>query len=101
MNSKSSKHLIAAAAFVITGSVCAQESEQSVNVIVDNPPPHVANQVKEKAKQGSTELRRFVNRTRMIHELDYGSIVLDDSPTAIANREADAKVAARPAEPSK
>ena len=79
----------------------AQEPRQPVSVNVDGLPPHVANQVKEKAKQGSTELRRFVNRTRMIHELNYGSIVQDDSQAAIAKKDAETKMAARPEEPRK
>jgi hypothetical protein len=100
MNSNISKHLLAAAAFAITGSVCAQQPEQPVKVNIDGLPPHVSNQVKEKASQGPTELRRFVNRTRMIHELNYNSLVQEDSPTAIAKKD-ETKMAARPAEPSK
>ncbi len=56
--------------------------------------------MKEKAKEGPTELRRLLNRTRMIHELNYGSNVQDDSPTAIARKD-ETKMASRPPEPSK
>ena len=65
MNLKSNHCLLATAAFVITGSVFAQEPEQPVNVDVEGLPSHVAGKVQDKAKQGPTELRRFVNRTRI------------------------------------
>ena len=55
--------------------------------------------LKEKAKQGSTELRRFVNRTRMIHELHYGSLVQEELPAAIAKKDEDSKMAARQERP--
>lgn len=99
MNSKFSKHLLAASALVITGSVCAQQPEQPVSVNVERLPSFVANQVKEKAKQGPTELRLFVNRTRMIYELHYGSLVRDESPTPIAKKDEGAKMAARQERP--
>ena len=95
MNIRPTKHLLAAAAFAITGSVCAQEPEQAVKVNVDGLAPNVANQIREKAKQGPTELRLYLNRTRMIHQVDFGSIAQEQSPSAIARKDADAKMAAR------
>ena len=101
MKIKPSKALLAAVAFAISGSVCAQEIEQPVNVNVDGLPAHVAARVKEKAKQGPTELRLYLDRTRAVHQLHYGSIAREDSLEAIAKRETDARIAVRLEEPRK
>lgn len=101
MKTKSMQHILAAAAFAFTGAASAQEAETPVNVSVEGLPPHVAQKVTEAAKQGSTELRRYINRTRMINELNYNAIARDDESTAIAKQGSGEKVAVKGEDKSK
>jgi hypothetical protein len=87
MKTNLTKHLVTAAAFAFSGSVCAQESGQPVAVKVDGLPRHVAERVQEKARQGPAALRQYVQRTRMIHELHYGSLIRSEVPAALAKAE--------------
>lgn len=93
MTIKCTKHILAAAALAFTGSVFAQD-EQPVTVNTDGLSATLAEKVKEKAQQGPTELRRFVERTRMIYGMHYGSIVEENTPSAIARSDKAEKVAA-------
>jgi hypothetical protein len=93
MNVKNRKTLLAVAALALSSTVWAQQPEQPVRVKVDGLPPHIANEVKEKAQQGPTELRRYIERTRMIHELNYNSLVLEEPSAALAKKDSDAKMA--------
>lgn len=84
MNVRTSQRVIVAAALFASGSALAQQAEQPVRVKVDGLPQHVAAQVKDKALQGRDDLRRFIERTRFIYELNYGALAVDDSPASIA-----------------
>ena len=50
-------------------------------------PPHVAAKVKEKAAQGPTALRRYVDTTRMVNALDFRSILREEASPTMARNE--------------
>jgi hypothetical protein len=56
------------------GAAFAQH-EPPVAVKTGGMPTHVAAKVKEKAAEGTTALRRYVNSTRMVNQLDFRSII--------------------------
>jgi hypothetical protein len=58
-----------------TGAAWAQQAvEPPVAVRTDGLPPHVAARVTEKARQGITELRRYVWISRGVNQLDLRSL---------------------------
>ena len=56
----------------------ADEAAPPVAVKVDGLSPFVAIAVQDKARQGITELRRYVERTRMIHALYLPDLIRPD-----------------------
>lgn len=78
---------LAALSFVPLGlsGAFAQEA-MPVAVKTDRLAPHVALAVQDKARQGVDELRRYVERTRMIHALYLPGLVQEeDGTTIVAN----------------
>jgi len=68
---------IAAALATLATGAFAQEA-QRVAVKTDGLSPFVAKAIDEKAAQGVDELRRYVERTRMIHGLYIPDLVRED-----------------------
>jgi hypothetical protein len=66
-----------AVAFTMTlvGVAVAQEIEDPVVVKTRGLAPHVAIKVEAEAARGITALRRYVERTRGIHNLHLGSLI--------------------------
>ena len=75
MNANFSKQIVAMFLVSFAGAAYAQQPESSVAVKTDGMPPHVAAKVSEKAAQGATALRRYVNNTRLVNGLHFASIV--------------------------
>lgn len=82
MNTNFTKSIVIMTLVCFAGVAHAQqqreERELPVAVKTDGMPSFMAEKVKEKAAQGSTELRRYVDRTRMVHSIDFRSILRDD-----------------------
>ena len=76
MNAKLSKMLVLALLVSFAGVAKAQQ-EAPVAVKTDGLPMNVAAKVKEKAAEGTSALRRYVNNTRMVNQLDFRSIIQD------------------------
>jgi hypothetical protein len=93
------KWIITAVALAASGTAWAQEPEAPVSVNVEGLPAHVAKQVKEKAAQGPTALRRYINNTRMVNELHYWSVVKTEAPVVAAQEQQPQQVAARAGAP--
>jgi hypothetical protein len=91
-----SKLMVAAAAFVVSTSAFAQEAEKPVTVKTDGLPDHVRARIEEKAQKGLTELTRYVNSTRHIHNLRVEFIVKPEDASTTAKVSAEpSKVAER------
>jgi hypothetical protein len=70
--------LIAASAFLSIATAASAQEPQRVAVKTAGLSPFVAKAVEEKAAQGVGELRRYVERTRMIRGLYIPDIVRED-----------------------
>lgn len=70
--------LVAASAFLSLATVASAQEPQRVAVKTAGLSPFVAKAVEEKAAQGVGELRRYVERTRMIHGLYIPDIVREE-----------------------
>lgn len=70
--------VLAAAALAFAGSSAAQYAERPIAVNVDGLAPHVAKRILEKARLGPTQLRLYLQRTRMIHGIHWTDVVRDD-----------------------
>jgi hypothetical protein len=60
--------------------------------------PRLAERIREKAQQGPEALRRFIDRTRYIHMLDYAEVAgawYDEKSTYFARRDEPRKLACR------
>ena len=68
---------VAAAALLFAGQAVAR-TDSPVPVNLKGLAPHVAKRVAEKAREGSTALRRYLERTRMIHGLHWSDVVRED-----------------------
>lgn len=81
MNANFTKSIVVMTLVCFAGGAHAQQprEESPVAVRTDGMPPFIAEKVKEKAAQGSTELRRYVDRTRMVHSIDFRSILREDA----------------------
>jgi hypothetical protein len=66
-------------------SALADEGPAPVSVKVDRLSPRVATAVQEKARLGVDELRRYVERTRMIHALYLPDLVQEGDGTMVAS----------------
>lgn len=73
--------------FLLAGACMASEPEPPVSVNVQGLPTHVANQIRQHAAKGHTELRRYLERTRMIHLLRIEYIVRETPAGAAAKGE--------------
>lgn len=81
-------HRLAVLAFAPFGLALAQAREVvPVAVKTDNLAPHVAVAVQQKARQGVDELRRYVERTRMIHALYLPGLVQEEDGAVVAANE--------------
>lgn len=69
---------------LLAGACMAADPEPPVAVNVQGLPQHVADPIREHAAKGLTELRRYLERTRMIHLLRIEYIVRTNEETAIA-----------------
>ena len=85
MNIKRTSSAIALAALVFAGNALAKP-EPPVTVDTSGLPPHVAKRVEEKARLGMTQLRLYMQRTRMIHGLYFARVIRDDSPAPARGR---------------
>lgn len=83
MNANFTKSIVVMTLVCFAGVAHAQQQreqqEPPVAVKTDGMPPFMAGKVKEKAAQGATELRRYVDRTRMVHSIDFRSILREDA----------------------
>jgi hypothetical protein len=70
---------------LVAGACMASEPEPPVAVNVQGLPQHVADPIRAHAAKGLTELRRYLERTRMIHLLRIEYIVRTGPETALAN----------------
>lgn len=73
----------------IAGVAFAQET-QRVAVKTAGLSPFVAKSVEEKAAMGVDELRRYVERTRMVHGLYIPDLVREEDPAAVEQAKAPA-----------
>lgn len=87
MNTKLTKQLVAMFLVSLAGTTHADQTEPAVAVKTEGMPPHVAEKVREKAAQGSTALRRYVDSTRMINALDFRSILREEASPGMARNE--------------
>lgn len=79
MNTRSlALRLATAAAFATLATGAFAQEPQRVAVKTANLSPFVARAIEEKAAQGAGELRRYVERTRMIHGLYIPDLVRED-----------------------
>ena len=88
------KCALAAAAAAVAGAAQAADPSDAVNVDqyqpiyvrTDGLPTAVAKRVEEAAQQGLQPLRRYVQRTKFIHQLDLISLLMtrDQAQIAIA-----------------
>ena len=72
--------LAAAAAFSILATGAFAQDATRLAVKTDGLAPFVARNVEAKAAQGVGELRRYVERTRMIHGLHLPDLVREEEP---------------------
>lgn len=68
----------------LAGAANAQQPEPAVAVRSDGLPPRVAAKVREKAAEGPTALRRYVELTRMVSALDFRSLLRESSSSNLA-----------------
>jgi len=85
MKTRFMNRLRVAALSVLATSAVAQDAEPPVAVATDGLADHVRARVEEKAQQGITELRRYLDRTRHIHGLRVELVVKPDQSEAAAN----------------
>ena len=79
MNTRSlALRLATAAAFATLATGAFAQEPQRIAVKTANLSPFVARAIEEKAAQGAGELRRYVERTRMIHGLYIPDLVRED-----------------------
>ena len=79
MNTRSlALRLATAAAFATLATGALAQEPQRIAVKTANLTPFVARTVEEKAAQGAGELRRYVERTRMIHGLYIPDLVREE-----------------------
>jgi len=64
-----------AALSVAATSAVAQEAETPVAVNIEGMPDHLRARIEEKAQQGVTELRRYLDSTKHIHGLRVELVV--------------------------
>lgn len=93
------KKRTASAAFLIlaslTGAAWAQQGTDSpVAVRTQGLPSHVAARVEEKAAQGITALRQYVWISRAVNQLDLRSLLREEAPPQVAQRDEPPTVAA-------
>ena len=90
------KCALAAAAALLAGAAGAQQPEaatlnpfQPIYVRTDGLPQAVARRVEEEAQKGLQPLRRYVQRTKFIHQLDLISLLMtrDQLRTALLQDE--------------
>ena len=83
MNANFTKSIVVMTLVCFAGVAHAQqqpsEQEPPVAVKTEGMPSFMADKLKEKAAQGSTELRRYIDRTRMVHSIDFRSILREDA----------------------
>lgn len=79
--------------FLLAGACMASEPEPPVAVNVQGLPTHVANQIREHAAKGHTELRRYLERTRMIHLIRIEYVVRQDERANAAQPKTEVMVA--------
>jgi len=89
------KCLLVAAAVATAGTVNAQQKETiridentPVYVRVDGLPQHVAKQVERAAAKGLDPLKKYVQRTKFIHQLDLVALLMTPEQARIASRDA-------------
>jgi len=94
MSNNITKHLVVMFLVSFAGAAHAErETEPPVAVKTEGLPIHVARKVKEKAAEGVTALRRYVNNTRMVNGLEIRSIVREQaSPDMALNAKAEPAV---------
>jgi hypothetical protein len=92
MKTNFTKSVLVAVLFATALSAAAQEAEPPITVITEGLPDHVRARVEEKAQQGHTALRRYLQSTRHIHNLRMEVIVKPDDGAATV-----AKVSKEPA----
>ena len=79
MNTRSlALRLATAAAFATLATGAFAQEPQRIAVKTANLSPFVARAIEEKAAQGAGELRRYVERTRMIHGLYIPDLVREE-----------------------
>ena len=84
---------------LLSGACMASEPEAPVAVNVAGMPTHVADRIRDHAAKGQTALLRYLDRTRMIHQLRIEDVVRRErvlaaeveAPVTVATAEAKAK----------
>jgi hypothetical protein len=79
----------------MTGTAIAQQKVMDDNVAntpvyvrVDGLPAHVATQLERNAAKGLEPLRKYVQRTKFIHQLDLVALLMTPEQARIASRDA-------------
>ena len=78
MKSRFMNRLRIAAISVAATSAVAQDAEPPVAVTTEGMPDHLRARVEEKAQNGITELRRYLDSTKHIHGLRVELVVKAD-----------------------
>ena len=71
-----------------------EQRETPVPIDTQKVPPYLAERVKEKAQQGPTALRRFLNNTRTTNDLYFWDLVKESPPTSQARKDSPKQVVA-------
>ena len=79
----------------MAGAAWAQQGQESpVAVRTNGLPTHVAARVEQKAAQGITALRQYVWISRTVNQLDLRSLLREEAPEQVAERDEPPTVAA-------
>ena len=77
----------------------AQQADDPVSIRTQGLTPSLAARLIEKGQQGITALTQYINRTRMIHQLNIYDVVQNDDKKLLAQQPAPEQVATVEAKP--
>ena len=84
MNANAARAILAVALVALATIARADETEPPVAVNVEGLRPQVAERVRAHAAQGETALRRYLERTRHIHEVRIEDVRRNQEPKQVA-----------------